>query len=183
MRGTHNTLCSLERRKNVSKIYKIGMPNATNGNGANDPTAICAMWNTHFESLLNNISTGANMQNVKECAQNTDYFCYGNILLITPCMVKNTINKLKSGKACGTDGLSAHHFIHSDRRITILLSIFYNRVIFHGHLPDDFMKTIIIPLIKNKSGDTSNVNNSNCACHRCLKNIRNYIAGNVDTIS
>ena len=49
--------------------------------------------------------------------------------------------------------------IHSDRRITILLSIFYNGVISHGHLPDDFMKTIIIPLIKNKSGDTSNVNN------------------------
>ena len=40
--------------------------------------------------------------------------------------------------------------------ITILLSILYNRVISHGHLPDDFMKTIIIPLIKNKSGDTSN---------------------------
>ena len=32
-------------------------------------------------------------------------------------------------------------------------------MIYHGHLPDDFMKTIIIPLIKNKSGDTSNVNN------------------------
>ena len=66
---------------------------------------------------------------------------------------------MKSGNACGNDGLSAEHFIHSDRRITILLSIFYNRVIFHGHLPGDFMKTIITPLIKNKSGDTSNVNN------------------------
>ena len=32
-------------------------------------------------------------------------------------------------------------------------------MISHGYLPDDFMKTIIIPLIKNKSGDTSNVNN------------------------
>jgi hypothetical protein len=67
-------------------------------------------------------------------------------------MVQNAIDKLKSGKACGNDGLSAEHFIHSDRRITILLSIFYNRVISHGHLPDDFMKTIIIPLIKNKFG-------------------------------
>ena len=63
-------------------------------------------------------------------------------------------------KACGNDGLSAEHLIHSDRRITILLSIFYNRVISHGYKSlDDFMKTIVIPLIKNKSGDTSNVNN------------------------
>ena len=101
------------------------------------------------------------MQNVKECVHNPEYLCYENNLVITSCMVKNAIDKLKCGNACGNDGLSAEHFIHSDRRITILLSIFYNviTVISHGHLPDDFMKTNIIPLIKNKSGDTSNVNN------------------------
>ena len=103
------------------------------------------MWKTHFESLLNNVTTDANMQNVKECVQITEYLCYGNNLPITPCMLQHVIDKLKSGKAFGND---AEHFIHSDRRITILLSIFYNRVVSHGHLPDDFMKTIIIPLTK-----------------------------------
>ena len=58
---------------NVSKTYKKGIPNATNVNGANDPTAISAMWKTHFESLLNNVTTDANMQNVKERVQNTEY--------------------------------------------------------------------------------------------------------------
>ena len=52
--------------KNVSKTYKKGISNATNVNGANDPMAISAMWKTHFESLLNNVTTNANMQNVKE---------------------------------------------------------------------------------------------------------------------
>ena len=145
--------------KNVSKTYKKGIPNATNVNGANDPSAIYAMWKTHFESLLNNVTTDKNMQNVKECVQNTEYLCYGNNLLITHCMVQNVIDNLKSGKAVGNDGLSVEHFIHSDRPITILLSIFYDIVISHGHLPDDFIKTIIIPLIKNQSGDTSNVYN------------------------
>ena len=63
-------------------------------------------------------------------------------------MVQNTINKLKFIKPCGSDGLSAERFMHSDRCITALLSIFYNRVISHGHLSNDFMKTIIIPLVK-----------------------------------
>ena len=49
-------------------------------------------------------------------------------------MVQNAVDTLKSGKACGNDGLSAKHFIHSDRRITILLSIFFNRVISHFFL-------------------------------------------------
>ena len=67
------------------------------------------MWKTHFESLLNNVATYANMQNVKKCVHNTEYLCYGNNLVITPCMVKNAIDKLKCGKACGNDGLSAEH--------------------------------------------------------------------------
>ena len=54
---------------------------------------------------------------------------------------------------------AAEHFVHSDRRILVLLYIFYNRVISHRHLPDDFMKTIMIPLVRNMSGDTSDVNN------------------------
>ena len=69
------------------------------------------------------------------------------------------LEKLKSGKSWGNDGLCAEHFKHADKRITILLSIFCNSIITHGHLPDDFTKMIIIPLVKNKSGDTSNVNN------------------------
>ena len=31
------------------------------------------------------------MQNVKECVHNHEYLCYGNNLVITPCMVKNAI--------------------------------------------------------------------------------------------
>ena len=143
--------------KHTRKVYPL--PNATNVNGAMILRPYPPCGKHIFESLLNNVTADANMKNVKQCVQNTEYLCYGSNLLITPCMVQNAIDKFKSGKACGNDGLSAEHFIQSDRRITILLSIFYNRVISHGHLPDDFMKTIIIPLIKNKSGDTSNVNN------------------------
>ena len=110
--------------KTYPKHTKKSLPNATNINGANEPTAISAMWKTHFESLLNSVTTDANMQNVKECVHTTEYLCYENNLVITPCMVKNAIDKLKCGKACSNDGLSAEHFIHLDRRISILLSIF-----------------------------------------------------------
>ena len=80
-------------------------------------------------------------------------------LQITPCMVQNAIDTLKCGKSCGNDGLSAEHFKHADGCVTILLSIFYTGAIRHGYLPGDFMKTIIIPLVKNKYGDLSDVNN------------------------
>ena len=43
---------------------------------------------THFESLLNSVTTDANMQNAKQCVQNTEHWCDRNNLLITPCMYK-----------------------------------------------------------------------------------------------
>ena len=74
-------------------------------------------------------------------------------------MVQNATDTLKCGKSCGNYGLSAEHLKHADGCVTILLSIFYTGAIRHGYLPGDFMKTIIIPLVKNKSGDLSDVNN------------------------
>ena len=64
-----------------------------------------------------------------------------------------TINK---GKACGVDGLAAKHFIYADKRIHVIL---FKCFISHGYLPSEFMKTAIIPIIKNKTGDTSDKNN------------------------
>ena len=80
-------------------------------------------------------------------------------MLLNPSVL-DSINKLKAGKSCGNDGLSAEHFIHSDIRIAILLSLFYTSALKHGYLPSDFMKTVIVPLVKNKTGDTrSDVHN------------------------
>ena len=44
--------------------------------------------------------------------------------------------------------------MHSNRHTNILLFILYNRVVSH-----DFVKTIIIPLVKHKSRDTTKANN------------------------
>ena len=64
--------------KNVSKTYNKNIPHATNVNGANDPTAISAMWKKiHFEYFLNNVTTDANMQNVS--VYKTQNICFMEI--------------------------------------------------------------------------------------------------------
>ena len=47
----------------------------------------------------------------------------------------------------------AHRITH------VLLSLLFNAVIIHGYLPSDFMRTAMVPIIKNKTGDTSDKNN------------------------
>ena len=76
---------------------------------------------------------------------------------ITPCMVQNAIDKVKSGKACVSYVLSAEVF---SKLIGVYLFVCpFAIIISHEHLPGNVMNTIIIPLITNKSGGTTNVSN------------------------
>ena len=88
--------------------------------------------------------------------------CNENYMDITPDMVSIAIGKLKCGKACGSDSLFAEHYIHADSRLAVLLSTFFTSALIHGHVPDAFMQSILVPLVKNKSGDSSDVKIEKC---------------------
>ena len=56
------------------------------------------------------------------------------------------------------DGLAAEHFIYANLIIHVYLSLLYKCFVSHGYLPRDFMKTAIVLIIKNKTGDSSDKN-------------------------
>ena len=78
---------------------------------------------------------------------------------VSPMVVQNAIKKLKLGKSSGHDGLSAGHFKFADRSMCFYLSILFTSIISHGYIPDNFMKTVLLPIIKSKTGDIHDVNN------------------------
>ena len=140
----------------VTKHYNKAIPLASTVGGANDPQSIANIWKNHFENLLNSAKRNDYKEYVTTQIKSNDR-C--EAIVITPDMVAEAIRRLKTGKSCGNDGISAEHFKYSDVRINVLLSLFYTSVITHGYLPLAFMNTIIVPLVKNKTGDTSDVNN------------------------
>ena len=60
---------------------------------------------------------------------------------------------------CSVDGLAAEHFIYADRLVLPILSVLFNFFLNHGSLPDAFMRSAIDPIVKNKTGDPSDINN------------------------
>ena len=78
---------------------------------------------------------------------------------IRPFEIVNALKSINKGKAFGVDGLVAEHYIYADERIHVIVSIIFNCFVSHGYLPSDFMKTAIVPIIKKKTGDTSDKNN------------------------
>ena len=53
----------------------------------------------------------------------------------------------------------AEHFKFAGKRLHIVLSLLLTCISSHGFIPDTFMKSIIIPLIKDKAGDITDKTN------------------------
>ena len=83
----------------------------------------------------------------------------GQSILFSTSDINVALDSFKSGKSCGVNGLAAEHFMFAHRITHVFLSLLFSVFIFHGYLPADFMRTAMVSIIKNKTGDTSDKNN------------------------
>ena len=79
--------------------------------------------------------------------------------MITAPIVRECLKSIKLGKAAGLDGLAAEHFVYSHKIISVHLSLLFTGLLSHGYLPATLMKSAIVPILKNRQGDTSDKNN------------------------
>jgi len=80
-------------------------------------------------------------------------------LAITVHDIAMHCGKQKKGKTAGPDGIAMEAFIYGGICLHILLSLLFNCYVKSGYLPKPFMQSLIIPLVKSKSGDLTDVNN------------------------
>ena len=71
--------------------------------------------------------------------------------------MRNAIEDLKLCKASGLDTLSAEHFRYASNRISVLLSLCFNAMLVHSHVPKAFSDTVLVPIIKDKNGDVTEI--------------------------
>jgi hypothetical protein len=73
--------------------------------------------------------------------------------------IVNAVKVQKKGKAVGPDGLSSEALIFGTNRLYVLITLLFNACLQIAYLPTRFMGSLMVPLVKNKSGDLSDVNN------------------------
>ena len=66
---------------------------------------------------------------------------------------------MKHGKEAGYDNLTLEHLTFSHPSIVYHLCRLFNVCLKHSYVPDEFGQGIIIPLVKDKHGDTSSSDN------------------------
>ena len=78
---------------------------------------------------------------------------------ITPELIKRCILKLKSGEGDGNKSFTSDHLINSCRRLHSVLALLFRSVRYHGHYPDNLLKSTIISIPKHAKASLSNVDN------------------------
>jgi exonuclease III len=69
--------------------------------------------------------------------------------------VDAAIKSISRGKSPGHDGLSIKHLQYAGPHISRVLAMLFTLCVRHSYLPDDLMRTIVVPIVKNKTGDLS----------------------------
>ena len=137
--------------RHVSKHSRKSPPLANNVEGATGHVDITNMWHDHFKGLLNCVDNITHREYVLDSIGDmpTQYD------LFTPVEIKSAIESLKGNKASGTDNVFAEHLKHAGAKIHVLLSICFNACMVHGCLPSTMTDTILVPIIKDKTGNAS----------------------------
>ena len=79
--------------------------------------------------------------------------------IITVQMVNNAIHHLNSGKSDGDKGMLTDHIINSPIICRVIFSLLFSCMLVHGHTPDNFLESIIVPIPKDPNGNLGTSNN------------------------
>ncbi|CAK1594992.1 unnamed protein product [Parnassius mnemosyne] len=119
--------------------------------GVNEPGEIANLFKEHFRVKSPNISSRT-VSYVEDCQT-------GVPISFAPSDVFDIIKSMARGKSPGHDGLSIEHLLHAGPHLSGLLATFYTLCIRHSYLPEQLMRTIVVPIVKNKTGDISDKEN------------------------
>ena len=134
--------------KGIKKVNSSSNIAATTLDGVTGNSNICDKWNEYFGSLLNSCIDRSDKETV--CNSFCDLSKETDCVIFSPIDIYNAIKKTKSGKSGGSDKVMAEHLKFAHAKINVLLSMIFNAMLCHGHLPDGLMQTLIVPLIKDK---------------------------------
>jgi len=157
-----SSVSNKDYRKFWDNVHKANNDRATKYSdiidGCVGDTAIADRWREHFEKLYNSVDDSnlrAQFHQRLIAAVSDNYIAVN----ITVQDIIDACCKQKLGKACGPDNISMEGIIYGTHRLYIHLCLLFNLFLKHCYLPTSFMQSTIVPLVKNKNGDLTSLDN------------------------
>ena len=125
---------------------------------------ILEVWKRHFGDILNsepqeNVDRERSLfeRTLKDCIQSTKEPWW--FVEIHPLEVERAIKCLKRNKAAGPDKIEAEHLKYGGRSLAIHLSVAMTGCLRHSCVPHQFLRSYIVPIVKDKAGDSTDPDN------------------------
>ena len=118
--------------------------------------AVAGMWKEHYSSICNAVN-GSNCTELH--AELCDvYYVFDRSMSVSHSEITEIINDLPCNKSPGLDGLTSEHLKYAGSQLSVLLSILMSAIlVVHDRVPSAMLKSVIIPIVKNKNKHISQV--------------------------
>jgi hypothetical protein len=125
--------------------------------GSTGISEVTEMWKQHYNNVYNSIVDVNSRALLEQRLLEGLDSC--STAYITVRDVVEICSRQQCGKAVGPDGVAMEAFIHGGSRLFVHVSLLFNLFVKVGYIPDSFMHSVFVPLVKSKIGDLSDVNN------------------------
>ena len=126
------------------------MPMASCIDGTTGSDSIAELWRKHYENIFTCVTS--EVPNIGVVPHNENVF-------INHDAVSHAIDNMALNKACGHDHVAAEHLKHASHKVSVLLTLCFSGLLMHGILPKSMMAVILVPVVKNKTGKLSSIDN------------------------
>ena len=132
--------------KNVTNS-KVKLPSRVGD--AHGSADITTMWKEHYNEIFNMV-TGSNCTELYTELCDVQYVT-DKSMSVYPSEISEIIKDLPCNKSPGLDGLMGEHLKYANGQLSVLLSILLSAILAHGHVPNSVLKSVLVPIIKNKN--------------------------------
>ena len=149
----------------VKKVTKSKTLLVNNVDNCSSEETISNLFADKYKSLYNSVSYNIEecnnlkvriSENIKEkCAKNKCSGCHK----FTLTEVINAISSMKRNKIDYDGECNSNHFIYGSHRLKVCLMLMFNSMLLHGFCPSEFLKSVVIPIPKNKKKSLNNSEN------------------------
>jgi len=109
--------------------------------------------------LYNCVADGGYKKNFYNRINEVDFNSGRPAYVITVQELHNCVFKQKVGKATGPDDIAMEAIVNGGPKLAVHLCFLFNLFLQFSYMPSGIMQSVIVPLVKDKSGDLSDVNN------------------------
>ena len=134
-------------------------------NGVTAKEDIAESFKSHFVKIsrpnsqerVDEIKNEFNELYTKEVANHTNCSCASH--RVTVENVIDAVFSLKKDKCCDDASVSAEHFFYAPIPVLQRITALSNAMLLHGHVPRQFQRGTIVPIVKDQHGDKGDMNN------------------------